>query len=86
MDVKSMEMRTPPSLGFWPILAVDQNLDSSRRGSARRLLVRLPRPAMLPPLLCCELGPRSQEQNIFPCCDSQKEQAQANMCAQPMFG
>ena len=46
----------------------------------------MPQPAVLPPLLRCELGPRSQEQSIFLCCDSQKEQAQENMCAQQMFG
>ena len=46
----------------------------------------MPRPVVLPQPPRYELGPRSQEQNIFPCRGSQKEQAQANMRAQLMFG
>ena len=82
MNEMSVEIRTPPSLGFWPNLVISSRLHNGRSDSSWRLSVRMPQPTvrLQPPRY--ELGPRSQEQNIFPYCENPREEAQANMCVQ----
>ena len=82
----SVEIRTPPSLGFWSSLVITiRGLDNSLSDSPPRSLVQPPQPSwqLQPPH--CMHGPRSQEHSIFPYRENQREQEQAKRQAQHVF-